>query len=104
MDTLLLQNRRKPHHEVFELESLNKRITIRAVHFKMKLLWIAVGCLTILTQAAKLIDLTSQPTNLSAPILPSFVSFSIEFAFFPDFAGNDTKHSAETLLIVTKET
>lgn len=27
------------------------------------------------------------PLNASAPILEAFVSYSIEFAFFPDFAG-----------------
>lgn len=33
----------------------------------------------------------SVPTNAAgagAPVLDSFVSYSIEFAFFPDFAGN----------------
>ena len=28
--------------------------------------------------------------DASAPVLPSFVSFSIEFVFFPDFAGNSS--------------
>ena len=27
------------------------------------------------------------PSNASAPIPEAFVSFSIEFAYFPDFAG-----------------
>jgi hypothetical protein len=30
----------------------------------------------------------SPPLNASAPIAPAFVSFSIEWAFFPDYAGN----------------
>ena len=28
--------------------------------------------------------------SISEPVLPSFVSFSIEFVFFPDFAGNSS--------------
>ncbi|KAH7326988.1 glycoside hydrolase family 79 protein [Rhexocercosporidium sp. MPI-PUGE-AT-0058] len=31
---------------------------------------------------------SSPPPNASPPILEAFVSYSIEFAFFPDFAGN----------------
>jgi hypothetical protein len=33
------------------------------------------------------IAISSTPVNASAPIPEAFVSFSIEFAFFPDFAG-----------------
>jgi hypothetical protein len=33
------------------------------------------------------IAVSSTPVNASAPIPEAFVSFSIEFAFFPDFAG-----------------
>lgn len=32
----------------------------------------------------------SPPSNASSPIRESFVSFSIEFSSFPDFAGNDS--------------
>lgn len=39
-------------------------------------------------QAADLVNLvTSLADNASQPILESFVSFSIEFSSFPDFAG-----------------
>jgi hypothetical protein len=30
---------------------------------------------------------STPPVNASAPLLEAFVSYSIEFAFFPDFAG-----------------
>jgi hypothetical protein len=54
----------------------------------MRLAWVELGSFVASSQAAlKPIDLTSPPANLSAPILPSFVSFSIEFSSFPDFAG-----------------
>jgi hypothetical protein len=33
------------------------------------------------------IAISSTPVNASAPIPEAFVSFSIELAFFPDFAG-----------------
>jgi hypothetical protein len=36
----------------------------------------------------KAIEVSSTPpANTSAPLLEGFVSFSIEFAFFPDYAG-----------------
>lgn len=31
----------------------------------------------------------SKPTNAGEPFTEAFVSFSIEFVFFPDFAGMD---------------
>ena len=34
---------------------------------------------------------TSPPSNASVPLLESFVSFSIEFSSFPDFAGNSSQ-------------
>ncbi|KAF1998084.1 glycoside hydrolase family 79 protein [Amniculicola lignicola CBS 123094] len=34
------------------------------------------------------IVIAAKPTSAGEPVLQSFVSFSIEFAFFPDFAGN----------------
>jgi len=34
------------------------------------------------------INITATPEGASPPIPEGFVSFSIEFAFFPDFAGN----------------
>jgi hypothetical protein len=33
------------------------------------------------------IAISGAPVDASAPIPEAFVSFSIEFAFFPDFAG-----------------
>jgi hypothetical protein len=33
------------------------------------------------------IPVNNTPENASAPIPEAFVSYSIEFAFFPDFAG-----------------
>jgi hypothetical protein len=42
-------------------------------------------------QALHTAALTVSPAQSSSiPVLPSFVSFSIEFAFFPDFAGNSS--------------
>jgi hypothetical protein len=44
-----------------------------------------------LARAATPIQLSiSPPSNASAPIRESFVSFSIEFSSFPDFAGNNS--------------
>lgn len=37
------------------------------------------------------------PEDAGAPVLRPFVSFSIEFAFFPDFAGIDTPAQSDTL-------
>ena len=34
------------------------------------------------------IPVNPTPSNASGPLLQSFVSYSIEFAFFPDYAGN----------------
>lgn len=37
------------------------------------------------------------PENLSQPVLDSFVSFSIEFSSFPDFAGE----SGESVILIS---
>jgi len=44
-------------------------------------------------------------SGAGAPVLKSFVSFSIELAFFPDFAGNKTNPNtfSDTLLENLKE-
>lgn len=34
------------------------------------------------------ISVSATPVNASNPLLEGYVSYSIEFAFFPDFAGN----------------
>ena len=34
------------------------------------------------------ISVNLTPSNAGGPLLQSFVSYSIEFAFFPDYAGN----------------
>jgi len=34
------------------------------------------------------IPVNPTPSNAGGPLLQSFVSYSIEFAFFPDYAGN----------------
>lgn len=33
------------------------------------------------------IIVNNKPADITAPLLEAFVSYSIEFAFFPDFAG-----------------
>jgi len=42
-------------------------------------------CVAIAHAAA--IQVPATPINASAPILDSFLSYSIEFAYFPDYAG-----------------
>jgi len=49
---------------------------------------LALAGLAQLASAATPIPVSSAPpTGASEPIPESFVSYSIEFAFFPDFAG-----------------
>lgn len=43
------------------------------------------------TGAAIALSLTP-PENVSQPVLESFVSFSIEFSSFPDFAGKSKRN------------
>lgn len=40
------------------------------------------------------ISVSAAPENASDPILEGFVSYSIEFAFFPDYAGNASAPNA----------
>ncbi|KPI35447.1 Beta-glucuronidase [Cyphellophora attinorum] len=52
---------------------------------------VLLACSLQLARAATPIQLSiSPPSNASAPIRKSFVSFSIEFSSFPDFAGNNS--------------
>jgi hypothetical protein len=46
----------------------------------------AFGCVHIVAAAAITLS-KSPPANSSAPLLEGFVSYSIEFSYFPDFAG-----------------
>src|SRR5947209_16192835 len=39
--------------------------------------------------------------SISKPVLPSFVSFSIEFVFFPDFAGNSSAPNTFSLNLLS---
>jgi hypothetical protein len=43
-----------------------------------------------LDHSVNAVTVPGTPAAAGAPVLESFVSFSIEFAFFPDFAGNTT--------------
>jgi hypothetical protein len=45
------------------------------------------GMLAVSSQASQITVSGAPPANASAPIPEAFVSFSIEFAFFPDYAG-----------------
>lgn len=50
------------------------------------------------------IIVSGTPVNASAPIPEAFVSYSIEFAFFPDFAGLFTSSELwKMCLYVTRE-
>jgi len=53
-----------------------------------------LGLMVALVEAvrASSIPVSGTPVNASAPIPEAFVSFSIEFAYFPDFAGKFSIH------------
>lgn len=51
--------------------------------------WASAAATSGGSTAPLLVSLTA-PSSASAPIPSSFVSYSIEFAFFPEFAGNKT--------------
>jgi len=53
---------------------------------------LALAGLALLASAATPIPVSSAPTGASEPIPEAFVSYSIEFAFFPDFAGGVSCH------------
>lgn len=44
--------------------------------------------LSAVAHAQNAIPVNPTPSNAGGPLLQSFVSYSIEFAFFPDYAGN----------------
>jgi hypothetical protein len=52
---------------------------------------LALACSSLFSGLAQAqispVVVNSTPVNASAPIPEAFVSFSIEFAFFPDYAG-----------------
>jgi hypothetical protein len=48
---------------------------------------LALAGLALLASAATPIPVSTAPTGASEPIPEAFVSYSIEFAFFPDYAG-----------------
>lgn len=62
------------------------------------LLIVFAVCSRVVSNATHLGRRAGKTTSIAIPsidtagqaVLPSFVSFSIEFAFFPDFAGNKT--------------
>lgn len=49
----------------------------------------------------KPVQVSGSNSGAGEPVLESFVSFSIEFAFFPDFAGNKTKPNIFTNNLLT---
>ncbi|TAQ87643.1 hypothetical protein B7494_g4032 [Chlorociboria aeruginascens] len=61
---------------------MTKSLMLAALGITAQLISIVNGALIIVN--------TTTPTNASAVIPEAFVSYSIEFAFFPDFAGNST--------------
>jgi hypothetical protein len=52
------------------------------------MLWLMAATITHMADAGTSTPVSlSPPTNAGGPLPKSFVSFSIEFAFFPDYAG-----------------
>jgi len=53
----------------------------------MKFLPLLSFAQSLVAASGSAIQVSKTPVNASAPIPEAFVSYSIEFAFFPDFAG-----------------
>ena len=53
----------------------------------MKFLPLLSFAQSLVAASENAIQVSKTPVNASAPIPEAFVSYSIEFAFFPDFAG-----------------
>jgi hypothetical protein len=67
---------------------LKKEVWTSAFKMSRTLLMLILALATQLLGArASTIQVSSTPVNASAPIEEAFVSFSIEFSSFPEFAG-----------------